>query len=359
MPVVSTKYIIAPVLFSTSFLLCMPALAQHLSRTGANQSAKNCLCLKAVKDGASASWVRTQELIESLEDTEAVDMGTCGRSGGVWMNGSNCMFVSDLRGPMGPPGEQGPRGRDGQIDWLRLAGGGGDGSGGAAPDDRGGFGIDVDNDGIGDFATMADARAAGYTNGIPVENCSSCGSRSVGGSGSGAGGGRGFGAALSDFFGGIAAALGGGGGGGGGGSAKVICGELYRQGHITRRVYVADLRYHQLYARTDAIRAYHAWAVPYVRLMQRSKLATWIIRPLGVTWARQMAYEMGAVEQAPRFGKAITRFLTVIHEIIGAAFFSERERLAVPYRNAEWVFTKGALDFLPENFFVTTEVAPA
>ena len=346
MPMKATRYVIAPVLFSTSFLLCLPALAQQLNRTGAKQSGTSCLCLKAVRDGVTTSWERTEALVEALRETQATDVGACGRSGGVFVNGDTCLPVSALQGPKGPPGEQGPRGRDGQIDWLSLASGGGDGGGG--------FGVDVTGNGIGDFASFSEASAAGFNNGTAVDNCCSGGGGFGGSGGSGGGGGGGFAAAVGGFFGGIAAAFGfGGDGGGDGGGAKVICGELYRQGYIPRAVYVADLRYHQLHSKPETVRAYHAWAVPYARLMRRSKLATWIIRPLGVMWAYQMAYEMGAVDRAPRLGKPITCILTALHEIIGEAFF--REAASNTGEPHDQRHARGALALLPDSFFVVRE----
>lgn len=343
MPINSMKYVIAPVLFSTSFLLCLPALAQQLNRTGGNQSGTNCHCLKAVKEGATTSWERTEALVESLRETQAIDVNACGRSGGVFVNGDTCLPVAALRGPKGPLGEQGPRGRDGQIDWLSLSSGGGDGGGG--------FGVDVDGDGIGDFASFSEASAAGFNSGVTVDNCSGCGGGGPSGSGS-SGSGGGLGAAIGGFFGAIADALGfGGGGGGGGGGAKVICGELYRQGYIPRAVYAADLRYHQVHSRPEALRAYHAWAVPYVRLMRRYKLATWLIRPIGIMWAYQMAYEMGAVDKAPRFGKPVTRVLTSFHEMLGAAFFKDARTVSNSPYVSRHAPTLGALGLLPESFF--------
>ncbi len=76
----------------------------------------------------------------------------------------------------------------------------------------------------------------------------------------------------------------GGDGGGGGGGGTVICTELLRQG-----MFPADM-YAEKCLRTSAIpdsviRGYHFWAIPYVRLMRKSPLATRFIAPFALAWA--------------------------------------------------------------------------
>lgn len=75
-------------------------------------------------------------------------------------------------------------------------------------------------------------------------------------------------------------------GGGGGDGGKVICTELLRQGLFCPDLYDEEVRLAHLVS--DRTRAgYHLWAVPYVRLMRRSRLATRIVRPLAIAWAEQ------------------------------------------------------------------------
>ena len=56
------------------------------------------------------------------------------------------------------------------------------------------------------------------------------------------------------------------------------------------------------------MRAYHAWALPLVAIMDRSRLVTSIVRPFGAAWARHMAYVMGATDQDHLLG----RFLNTV-----------------------------------------------
>lgn len=77
------------------------------------------------------------------------------------------------------------------------------------------------------------------------------------------------------------------GGGEGGDSGTVICTELLRQGMFDPDLYDEECR--ALFKVRDmAIRGYHVWAVPYVRLMRRSKTATIIARPFAVRWAEHI-----------------------------------------------------------------------
>lgn len=72
------------------------------------------------------------------------------------------------------------------------------------------------------------------------------------------------------------------GGGDGGGAASVICTELKRQGLMP-----ADLAGHGAHPDPLVLAGYHLWAIPYVRLMRRSRIATMAVRPLALRWAGQ------------------------------------------------------------------------
>ncbi|MBA5775650.1 hypothetical protein H2509_00765 [Stappia sp. F7233] len=314
-----TRYLTSNILLASSFLFSVPALAQKLNRTGGNAGGSACLCLKAVRESVTTSWGQTQAEIDALKDTHAADMSTCSRSGGVFVGGTTCQTVASLRGPKGPVGDKGPSGADGQISWFSLLSGGGGGG-------DGGHGVDVNGDGIGDFPSQAQAQAAGYSKGSDVGNCDSCGS--FGGS-----------------FGGFGGLFGGGGGDGGGG--RVVCGELYRQGYLSREIYAANLCHYKLHARPEAARAYHAWAKPYVRLMRRSQLATALIRPLATVWSYQMAYEMGVAVRAPRFGWTITRVLIALHTLVGRYLISPKSTPAT----ASGRPLSGAISLVPSDFF--------
>lgn len=88
-------------------------------------------------------------------------------------------------------------------------------------------------------------------------------------------------AANPDIFGG------GGAGGGDGGDASVICTELNRRGLMSDELYWAD-QMNVDSVPENTVHGYHAWAVPYVRLMRNRWVgwaATEFIRPFAIAWA--------------------------------------------------------------------------
>lgn len=120
-----TKYALSPLLLASSFFLCLPAIAQQLNRTGGNRPGSSCLCLKAVKEGAAASWQVTRQLVEDLSATQASEISKCATDGGIFMGGTSCIAVASLRGTKGINGKKGPSGADGTINWHFLTAGGG------------------------------------------------------------------------------------------------------------------------------------------------------------------------------------------------------------------------------------------
>lgn len=73
---------------------------------------------------------------------------------------------------------------------------------------------------------------------------------------------------------------------------RVICTELHAQGLLDTDLYALDVAYTPG-LHPAVVRGYHWWAIPYVRLMRRSALATRIARPLATWRARAIAYEVG------------------------------------------------------------------
>ena len=76
-----------------------------------------------------------------------------------------------------------------------------------------------------------------------------------------------------------------------GSPAKVICTELRDRGLFDARLYATDLQLSRLHISPTTVRGYHLWAIPYVGLMRRSRLATRLIQPLAVAWAQQVCFD--------------------------------------------------------------------
>jgi hypothetical protein len=67
----------------------------------------------------------------------------------------------------------------------------------------------------------------------------------------------------------------------------------------------ADLEFTFKRLSPTTIRGYQYWAIPYVKLMRKSKLAEDIIRPLAFARARELTYQMGKSPKGSVFGKAV------------------------------------------------------
>ena len=73
-------------------------------------------------------------------------------------------------------------------------------------------------------------------------------------------------------------------------SGKVICTELHRQGKLDDATMAADKEFGEMVAENDphTMAGYHLWAKPVLRLMQKSRIITWLVALLALPWAREM-----------------------------------------------------------------------
>ena len=94
-------------------------------------------------------------------------------------------------------------------------------------------------------------------------------------------------------------------GGGGGGGGRVICTHFYRKGEMDRDMWRADLEFTFKHLSPTTVRGYQYWAIPYVKLMRKSKLAEDIIRPLAFARAKELTYQMGRSPKGSVFGKVV------------------------------------------------------
>lgn len=84
--------------------------------------------------------------------------------------------------------------------------------------------------------------------------------------------------------------------------SKVICTELVRQGLFDRSDYVSGARYVEAHLTERHVRGYHAWGVPVVRRMRRSRRATAFWRRLAQARADHIAFLGGDASRRNRFG---------------------------------------------------------
>jgi len=91
-------------------------------------------------------------------------------------------------------------------------------------------------------------------------------------------------------------------------NTRVICTELVRQGLMAPSLQRLDIAYTLRHLSPATVRGYHAWAVPYVRLMKRSPLATYMVEPLARWRAEEIAFRMKA-RSRPHYGGRAVRVL--------------------------------------------------
>jgi len=107
---------------------------------------------------------------------------------------------------------------------------------------------------------------------------------------------------------------------------KVLCTELHAQGLLSDEIYEADSEYAKR-IHHYVISGYHFWAKPLVRLMQKSKLATSIVKPIIMAWAYEMAYKMDVTDKPNYFGKVLEAIGIPICYAIGFILDKRRTRL--------------------------------
>jgi hypothetical protein len=93
-------------------------------------------------------------------------------------------------------------------------------------------------------------------------------------------------------------------GGGGGPGGWVICTELNKQGLLADEQLEAGYEYMKRLP-VAMVRGYRWWAVPYVRLMRRSKIATAIAAPVARWRADEILYQLGRRERGDWRGKLV------------------------------------------------------
>lgn len=89
------------------------------------------------------------------------------------------------------------------------------------------------------------------------------------------------------------------------GGSRVICTHFFRKNMIDAIIWRADLDYTEKYLSETTIRGYHYWAIPYVELMRKNKLAEKIMFPIAKYRAIELAYQMKVINKGSFRGKLI------------------------------------------------------
>jgi hypothetical protein len=86
---------------------------------------------------------------------------------------------------------------------------------------------------------------------------------------------------------------------------SVICTELYKQGLIPKDVYRLDNSYGRYHVSKTVLTGYHFWAVPFTKLMMKSKLVTTLASWLAIPWAKEIAHKMDKSYPSNYLGKIV------------------------------------------------------
>jgi hypothetical protein len=74
---------------------------------------------------------------------------------------------------------------------------------------------------------------------------------------------------------------------------------------MSRDMWRSDLEFTFKHLSPTTVRGYQYWAIPYVKLMRKSKLAENIMRPLAMHRAQELSYQMGRSPEGSLFGKVV------------------------------------------------------
>lgn len=98
---------------------------------------------------------------------------------------------------------------------------------------------------------------------------------------------------------------------------KVICTELVRQGLFNRADYLLGARYVEEHLTERHVRGYHAWGLPVVRTMRRSRYASAFWRMIAQARADHIAFLYGDAARRNRLGAVVCAIAHPVCYLIG------------------------------------------
>ena len=96
----------------------------------------------------------------------------------------------------------------------------------------------------------------------------------------------------------------------------VICTELYKQGLLDEKTYKADSAYGSLLD-DDILIGYKVWGQVVARLMSKSKVFTRIVSIFAIPWAKEMAFQIGVLDEGSWLGRIMNKIGIPICRFIG------------------------------------------
>lgn len=108
---------------------------------------------------------------------------------------------------------------------------------------------------------------------------------------------------------------------------KVICNELYLQGLMSKELIDADNEFGRsvLIASPETMIGYWLWAEYVVKLMKKSRVATWIAASIAMPWAKHMGFIMGVEKRDNLLGLIIMAIGLPMCKFLGTIVSRKKE----------------------------------
>ncbi len=144
----------------------------------------------------------------------------------------------------------------------------------------------------------------------------------------------------------------------GGKCGTVICTELYNSGYLTEEEYGMDIKYGSTHFSPEALRGYHAFAIPAVKIMRKRPEIIGNILPLVKSFTEEMAYRLGEKENGNEIGALFLDKGLPLFERIGVLINEPDWQLLFDenYQNTNSIFQSQKYDNLVKNYFTEERI---
>jgi hypothetical protein len=113
---------------------------------------------------------------------------------------------------------------------------------------------------------------------------------------------------------------------------RVVCNELWRQGHMSKEMVLDDYRFTRDFLSPGTVRGYHVWAIPVVRQMRKGRFNR-LFKHLCVHRGNEIAYIYGKRDKPDYLGKVYRQLLEKLSWSIG--LFCEASDWSILYKEKE------------------------
>jgi hypothetical protein len=114
--------------------------------------------------------------------------------------------------------------------------------------------------------------------------------------------------------------------------SRVICNELWKQGHMSKEMVLDDYRFTRDFLSPQTVRGYHVWAIPVVRQMRKGRFVR-LFKHIGIHRGNEIAYIYGKRDKPDYLGKVYRKILEGSSWTIG--LFCEVSDWSILYKEKE------------------------